>query len=174
MVLICRHGQTEWNREGRLQWSKDSPLTQVWITQWIRVWDILKDIYPQADKIHSSPKPRAHTTAKIIANTLNVPRENIVIHDLLREMSFWTHEWMHKNDRRIWKYAEQIQARSENPYKTALPEWENYTQVRERAQEFVDTTPLELWDIIVAHEAFNRMLLGILWGLSENDALNIW
>lgn len=174
MVLICRHWQTEWNRAGRLQWSQNSPLTQAGIVQGIRVWEILQQVWPAIRTIYSSPQERALDTSKIIANTLQIPHKRIITNDLLKEMSFWTHEWMQKKDRLVWECAQEIQDRTDDPYNVSLPGWENYSQVRKRAQEFIESTDLRVQDIIVAHEAFNRMLIWLLAWLSQQEALNIW
>jgi probable phosphoglycerate mutase len=63
-VYLTRHGETVWNREGRVQGHLDSPLTELGIQQatWLR--DALIDVDFHA--VYSSTSPRAHHTAQII------------------------------------------------------------------------------------------------------------
>jgi len=173
MVIICRHGQTEWNRAWKLQWSQDSPLTQVWVVQALQVSHILEWVYPKVQKIFSSPQGRALSTSKILANTLALPHSSILQDDLLKEMSFWEHEWLHKHLRKEGILWEQMQARDADPYNVSFPWGENYSEVRDRARQFIQTADIDSASIIVAHEAFNRMLLLMLLNCSDNQALEI-
>ncbi|NGZ75281.1 histidine phosphatase family protein [Saccharibacillus alkalitolerans] len=63
-LYMTRHGQTEWNLEGRLQGRKDSPLTEKGLlhARWLR--DSLADA--PLDAIYSSSSPRALRTADIL------------------------------------------------------------------------------------------------------------
>ena len=62
---IVRHGETIWNKEGRLQGQKDSPLTEKGLWQARNVAKKLKNI--SFDAIFSSDLLRAKRTAEIIA-----------------------------------------------------------------------------------------------------------
>jgi probable phosphoglycerate mutase len=82
--FLLRHGQTEWNLEGRLQGRLDSPLTEKGRSQALLQRDILKAVfaaYPQIS-IQSSPLERAHQTAITAAEG-----RDVVTHDLLMEVS---------------------------------------------------------------------------------------
>lgn len=63
-LYLTRHGETEWNVEGKLQGHNDSPLTKLGKrqAQWLGV--SLKNI--EFDAIYSSSSPRAFHTAEII------------------------------------------------------------------------------------------------------------
>jgi len=66
MIYIVRHGQTDWNREHRIQGHMDIPLNEVGIKEAYVVKDKLKDI--DFDLVFSSPLKRAYQTAQIITN----------------------------------------------------------------------------------------------------------
>lgn len=68
---FIRHGQTEWNREGKLQGSSDVPLNDTGRTQALAAARILADDGPW-DAIVSSPLSRARETAEIIARELGI------------------------------------------------------------------------------------------------------
>ncbi|MDA9998162.1 histidine phosphatase family protein [Planktomarina temperata] len=64
-VLVLRHGQTEWNAEGRLQGHLDSPLTEKGLRQAQRQNEILQPYGLTGFRFISSPQGRAHMTAQI-------------------------------------------------------------------------------------------------------------
>lgn len=69
-IFLLRHGQTEWNLEGRLQGRLDSPLTEKGQAQALAQRAILESIlaaYPQIS-IHASPLARAWDTAVCAAD----------------------------------------------------------------------------------------------------------
>ena len=68
---IIRHGQTNWNKEGRIQGKTDIELNEEGIEQAKEARKILKD-YP-IDMIVSSTLKRARKTAEIINETKQVP-----------------------------------------------------------------------------------------------------
>ncbi|WP_412973888.1 histidine phosphatase family protein [Paenibacillus sp. OAS669] len=63
-LYLTRHGETEWNVEGKLQGHKDSPLTNLGKRQAKWLGASLKEI--EFDAIYSSPSPRTYQTAEII------------------------------------------------------------------------------------------------------------
>ncbi len=68
---FLRHGQTDWNVEGRLQGRADIPLNAAGIAQAVSAArHYLK--YP-VDRIVSSPQSRAKVTAEHVAQSLNIP-----------------------------------------------------------------------------------------------------
>ena len=66
MIYIVRHGQTDWNKEGRYQGRIDVDLNSEGIGQAIKLRCKLADI--KFDKVFSSPLKRAYKTAQIICD----------------------------------------------------------------------------------------------------------
>ena len=66
MIYIVRHGQTDWNLEGRYAGRIDIPLNNKGREQAKIIKEQLKDIV--FDKVFSSPLLRAYETAQIISN----------------------------------------------------------------------------------------------------------
>ena len=79
MIYIVRHGQTDWNLEGRYAGRKDIPLNDKGIEQANIIKEELKSI--KFDKVFSSPLSRAYQTAKIICDN------EIIIDDRIIERS---------------------------------------------------------------------------------------
>ena len=65
MIYVVRHGQTDWNLEGRYAGQIDVKLNEEGIHQAKKIRDDLKMI--KFDKVFSSPLNRAYKTAKIIS-----------------------------------------------------------------------------------------------------------
>jgi len=86
-ILLVRHGETEWNRQRRIQGRFDSPLTERGIAQAQAIAQWVGGL-PDAEyaEIVSSPLGRARRTAGIIARHLDAGREPVV-DDRLREIS---------------------------------------------------------------------------------------
>lgn len=82
-ILLIRHGETEWNREIRIQGNKNSPLTDKGIKQAHDAEEKLNKI--DIDAVYSSPLERAFKTAEIIVKNRN---QKIIKRDNLREINF--------------------------------------------------------------------------------------
>ena len=77
MIYFVRHGQTEWNKIGRMQGHIDIELNDEGKMQAQIVKEKLKDI--KFDKVFSSPLKRAKETAEIISN------QQVIVDDRLIE-----------------------------------------------------------------------------------------
>lgn len=82
-ILLIRHGQTNWNIEGRLQGSTDIPLNEDGLLQAELCAQFIKTI--QLTKLISSPLVRAKQTAEKIARACELP---VIESDAFREKSF--------------------------------------------------------------------------------------
>lgn len=75
-IYIIRHGQTDWNVEGRYAGRMDIPLNRTGIKQAEEIREKLKDI--TFDKVYSSPLSRTYQTARIISDGEIVKDERII------------------------------------------------------------------------------------------------
>lgn len=80
-LLLVRHAETDWNRDGRWQGHSDTHLNDVGREQALRVAGELHDV----DVVYSSDLARARETAEIIAGALGI---DIRFDPRLRERSF--------------------------------------------------------------------------------------
>lgn len=85
MIYFIRHGETAYNREGRVQGHLDIPLNEKGIKQAELARDESRDL--KIDLIYSSPLLRARKTAEIINEKHNV---KIVFDDRLKELHMGT------------------------------------------------------------------------------------
>lgn len=81
-LLILRHGQSEWNAQGKWQGQADPPLTKVGEKQAKAAAQKLLSVCKSFDKIASSDLRRARRTAEIIAQ---VNGGDVSVHKEFRE-----------------------------------------------------------------------------------------
>lgn len=84
-LVLLRHGQTDWNLEGRYQGQADIALNALGVEQARIVAPLIAALGPTA--IYSSPLQRALVTASPISHILGLP---IVTDDRLREINVGT------------------------------------------------------------------------------------
>src|SRR5580658_1911243 len=80
MIYLIRHGQTEFNREDRVQGRLDSPLTELGVAQARSIGARLKAIKAEAGgdwRVDTSPLGRARQTAAILAEIASLPEPRI-------------------------------------------------------------------------------------------------
>src|SRR3954451_7890805 len=86
-LLLVRHGETDWNAEGRLQGHTDRPLSDYGRSQAQQVAEELGG--EELEAIYSSDLARARETAEIVGERLGLP---IVLDPDLREKDWGTWE----------------------------------------------------------------------------------
>lgn len=87
-IYLLRHGETDWNKEGRIQGHTDIPLNENGRMQITRTTAGLSGACPDMDVILCSPLSRAKESARIAAEQLNYPREKIIVEPMLIERGF--------------------------------------------------------------------------------------
>jgi broad specificity phosphatase PhoE len=168
VIYLVRHGQTEFNRERRIQGHVDSPLTELGVRQARAVGGLLADLIrdPRGWRIVSSPLGRAHATARLIAERLDgLPIE---LDDRLKEMSWGA------NDGRL--RAELEVAHPETFGRTGwafdAATGETYEDVSARVGDWLAGLPPEPERRIIAvsHGISGRVLRGLYAGLDRDAA----
>ena len=112
-MFLVLHGQTEWNRDGRVQGHLDSPLTEDGRRQAVKAADILQgqNIVPGACAIVCSPIGRTRETARIIGTELGFDISTIRSDERLKEVSLgqWEgHTYSEVEERCLTKSQEVI------------------------------------------------------------------
>lgn len=87
ILILARHGETDWNRENRFQGHADPPLNAVGRAQSVELAEALAG-EPIA-RVYTSPLRRARQTAELVTERLGVEIES---HEALREIDVgsWT------------------------------------------------------------------------------------
>jgi broad specificity phosphatase PhoE len=87
MLLLVRHGETDWNADGRLQGQTDRPLSDFGRRQARELAGELVD--EELEAIYSSDLARARETAEIVGERLGLP---VALDPELREKDWGTWE----------------------------------------------------------------------------------
>jgi probable phosphoglycerate mutase len=67
-ILVVRHGQSEWNADGRWQGQENPPLTELGRRQAVHAAQAVGAV----DAIYASPLDRAFTTAQLISESIGI------------------------------------------------------------------------------------------------------
>ncbi|MEN7973134.1 MAG: histidine phosphatase family protein [Verrucomicrobiota bacterium] len=124
-LYLIRHGQTEWNAQGRMQGRMDSPLTD----KGVRMAERLAMDFPKAGTVYSSPIGRAMQTARIIFGDREVRADN-----RLREINLGDWEGRLQADLDI-EDAEEHSNFWKAPHLCQPPAGENFQHVEARSVE---------------------------------------
>lgn len=166
-LLLVRHGETEWNRQGRFQGQRDVPLNQKGRQQGHQVAAFLKDI--SLDFAVSSSMSRPRETAELIL--ANHPSVDLQLTDGLREIAHGRWEGQFEADIEA-EYPGELERWRQTPAEVQMPAGENLHQVWERAiatwNQMVaaaKTDPSQpKTGLVVAHDAINKVILCHLAG----------
>lgn len=93
-IYLVRHGETDWNKEGRLQGRKDISMNERGRQQIRKIAACFEQMSVDVDLIVSSPLERAKTTAELIADTIGYDKKKIVKDASFIERSFGDCEGM--------------------------------------------------------------------------------
>ena len=179
-IYLARHGQTDWNLEGRTQGGTDIPLNGTGRQQAQQLKARLTGV--QLDAVYSCPLRRSRETAEIVhgqAPVTSLPG--------LSERRFGKFEGLLTSDP---ESASELQRRQWNP-DDSLDGGESLNALRERVRATIDSIRDTARDtarkqsrsasiLIVGHAYTNRMILGVIFGLTieqmrlinqANDAL---
>ncbi|MFL5129169.1 MAG: histidine phosphatase family protein [Microvirga sp.] len=175
-IYFIRHGETDWNLEGRLQGQKDIPLNDVGRVQAEEAARKLEALVPHFEDLAyvASPMTRTRETMEILRTTLGLHPEVYRLDDRLVELTFGTWEGM------TWK-----EVRKAEPALAALREqdkWhyappgggESYAMLVDRIRPILDDLTRDT--VIVAHGGVARAFLSICCGVSSRQAasMDIW
>lgn len=125
-IILIRHGQTDWNREGRYQGKRDVPLNAAGLEQAAQLAELLAR--QRFTAIFSSPLQRARVTAEIIARRLGLP---VILEPRLREIDQGDWEGRLLSEVRQ-EYADIWQQQKADPTDHRAPGGESVREVAQR------------------------------------------
>jgi broad specificity phosphatase PhoE len=167
-LLLARHGETDWNREGRWQGQKNVPLSNRGREQALTLANRLKS--EQLAAVYSSALQRAIATAQEIAirHKLNVCRD-----ERLNEIDLGEWEGLPHKDI-VAKYPQLLQAWERDPFSVQPPNGEGIAQLERRVlaavREIALAYPGETV-CLIGHKMTNGIIRCHYLGLPLNEAL---
>ncbi len=167
-LILVRHGETDWNREDRIQGGLDIPLNGVGKKQ---AKDIaLKLANTPIDHIFSSRLSRAYETAMEIAR---LHRLKVVTDGRLDELRQGKWEGMKTSEARIL-YSSLYSKWERYPTSVTPPGGESVKEVSQRTQDFLEENiiPGQGTGVIVAHKVINALIRSVL--VEDNSLDLLW
>ena len=169
-LLLVRHGETDWNREGRFQGQIDIPLNAKGTSQARAAREFLAPV--EIHRAYTSTMARPRQTAEVILE--EHPRVPLTSTSGLVEIGHGL--WEGCLEREIAAtWPELLAAWKREPHTVTMPEGETLQQVWARSlatwQTIVRGLAAEETALVVAHDAVNKTILCALLGLHPAD---IW
>jgi len=180
-LYFIRHGETDWNREGRLQGHTDTPLNAKGRRQAAAVGGHLKELVASSGRgvalnelpFFASPLLRTRQTIEILREAAGLPPEAYQREDRLKEIAFGAWEG------RTWsevRSRDPIRAkdRDRDRWTFVPPGGESYALVLERVQPWFETIRQDT--CMVAHGGIARVMMVLCGGMTPAEAVeaDIW
>ena len=170
-LYFVRHGETDWNRDRRIQGRTDIPLNAAGRAQASAIARRLRQIVgePQSVDFFASPLGRARQTMAAILAGFGLPEDHVLIDDRLTERGFGAY------DGQTWRelFAAGIDPdRDPATYHDWRPEGgESFADVAERVGAWLGgvTRPA----IVVSHSGVSRVLRGLMLGLDKAEIVHL-
>lgn len=170
-LLFARHGETDWNRAGRMQGQLDIPLNDRGRLQAARNGRVMAKLAEGGDWATAvSPLSRARETFEIMRETgLAAPEPHA--EDSLKEIAFGAFEGLTPREIRE-RHADLMPARKADTWNFKPPGGESYSDLSTRVWVWLET--LDRPTIIVAHGGVMRVILCRLAGIPESRGTRIF
>ena len=174
-LILVRHGESEWNRAGRIQGQINSPLTDLGINQAKAIREYLSGILlNQQLEIYTSPLDRALQTAEIIAQGIEYPSRKIIIEERLNDFNLGEISGTFGWDKVAEIFPEQAQLRLQDPMRFHPSGGESGAEfearLRSLLEDLKDDGTLKL---MVSHGIVNKFIRGILKNLSGKEMVEL-
>ncbi len=164
-IYYIRHGETDWNVEGRLQGRRDVPLNARGREQATHCGGVLRDLFeregiaPMSLDYVSSPLGRARTTMELLRTAMGLAADGYKVDPQLAEIAFG--EWegftiaqLHERD------SARIAQREHDKWHFLPPGGESYEMVSARMRGWYESLTRET--VVVAHGGTARGLIAHL------------
>jgi broad specificity phosphatase PhoE len=174
-LFFVRHGETDWNVEGRLQGQRDIPLNDLGRSQAAEAGRKLLGLAASPDSLEfvASPMIRTRETMDILRRTAGLPVSGYRLDDRLREIAFGDWEGLTWREVRARAPVE-ARARDRDRWNYAAPGGESYAMLVERVSPVLSELTRDT--VVVAHGGVARAVLNVACGLPKSEApsLDIW
>ncbi len=178
-IFLIRHGETDYNKEFRIQGSIETELNETGRLQSKLLSEaIAKYLGTTIDYCFVSPQKRAQQTAEILLDNLKNSFfiSHIAQNSLLKEIHCgrWEGKLFSEIEKEEKEYLNLVRTRVDVPY----PEGESVLDVRNRAKEFFDSL-IKNYDVhsktflIISHGNFLRTLASYILDLDPIFSLKI-
>jgi len=175
-IYFIRHGETDWNVEGRLQGQKDIPLNDLGRVQAEEAGRRLKELVDHVEDLDyvASPMTRTRETMELLRTAIGLHPTGYRLDGRLVELTFGSWEGM------TWKEVRKAEpqlaaARERDKWGYAPPGGgESYAMLADRVRPILNDLTRDT--VIVAHGGVARAFLAVACGVSTRHAagIDIW
>ncbi|QFU15886.1 histidine phosphatase family protein [Microvirga thermotolerans] len=174
-IYFIRHGETDWNVEGRLQGQRDIPLNDVGRVQAEEAGRRLQALVPRAEDLDyvASPMLRTRETMERMRAAMGLYPDYYRLDERLIELTFGAWEGL------TWKEVRQREPqlaalRERDKWNYVPPGGESYAMLAERVRPILDDLTRDT--ALVAHGGVARAFLAVACGVSTRHAasIDIW
>lgn len=165
ILYFARHGETDWNRERRLQGQHDIPLNALGRVQASRCGDLLRELLERTGRLAadydyvSSPLGRARETMELMRAGMGLDPERYRTDARLMEMSFGRWEGFTFAELQA-REAPALAQRERDKWGFVLPGGESYAQLQVRVRAWYEGVQRDT--VVSAHGGVCRALIAHL------------
>jgi len=161
-IYYIRHGETQWNADGRLQGTKDVPLNDLGRRQAAAAGRILAGLLARDGRsaaslaFVASPLGRARATMELVRGALKLPPGEYAIDARLREIAYgqWEGSTLPEMQAKDPVFFARRQA---DKWSVAAPGGESYAAVQARVTDWYEQVTVDT--VAVAHGGTARALM---------------
>jgi len=168
VILLLRHGLTDWNVEGRFQGQQEIPINDIGRRQAARNGRVLPSLLGEREwNFVASPLGRATETMRILLESAGMADQPFTTDPALREVSFG--EWEQHTVRELKETRpEAVATRKADKWNFVPPAGESYAMMAERFEGWLKGRKGNT--VLVAHGGITRVALHHLIGLPAASA----
>jgi probable phosphoglycerate mutase len=176
-IYYMRHGETDWNVQGRLQGGIDTPLNELGLTQAAHAGRVLADLLARGSRAASSlayvasPLQRARRTMDLVRAELKLAPGGYALDDRLREIGYGHWEGSTLAQARV-SHPELYASRERDKWGALPPGGESYASVQLRMRDWYDS--LQADTVAVAHGGTARALMVALGIETPTSAADLY
>ena len=168
-IYFIRHGETDWNREQRIQGQIDTVLNETGHLQSEALARALKPFIeqPHDHAFFTSPLTRAKQTMAYVTRALEISEAEVDMEDSLRELGYGIWEG------RFFRELKSDPAYPRDPverFNWRPEQGESYADGLERLKQWIGR--LERPSVIVSHGAIGRCLISLVCDLTPAKTLS--
>jgi broad specificity phosphatase PhoE len=163
-LFFIRHGETNWNAEGRLQGQTEQPLNERGEAQARQVGRTLAKLLQNRFELPfiASPMLRTRQTMELMRATLGLAPDDYSLDRRLIEITFGRWEGL------LWsdvakRDPDGAKEREVDKWNAVPPNGESYAMLSQRVRPFIET--VERPSVIVSHGGVARIFMVVLSGL---------
>ena len=176
VIYYIRHGETEWNADGRLQGTQDIPLNDLGRRQAAAAGVILADLFARDGRSETSlgfvasPLGRARSSMELVRGSLKLPPDQYAVDTRLREIGYG--EWEGSTLSQMQAQDPDVFARRQaDKWTVPPPGGESYAEVQARVSDWYSQLTADT--VAVAHGGTARALMVALGIETPNSVADL-